>query len=320
MRRSVFVISAAFTVAASTLQALAQTNLRSWVASTGDNANDCSRATPCRTFTGATGAVAKTAAGGEINCVDAADYGGGVLIQRSLTIDCTNVLGGVLATAALSGVVVSATSSDRITLRGLDIQGSSGSVEGMRIGPSAIVHIDQCIIRGFAGASGIAFFPTNATKLFLTDSVISENGSSGTNAGLLVKPFGTASANVVIDNVKFKANNFGVFFDGSASSGGIRAVMRGGMSSGNSLNGIAISSNGPPVLVFVDGVSIFGNSNGIAAGGAGAVGLVSNSIIAGHSSQGVSVGASAILVSYGDNKVGGNAGGDGAFSGGFATK
>jgi hypothetical protein len=320
MRRSAFIVSAAFTVAALTLPAAAQTNLRSWVASTGSDAADCSRATPCRNIGGVNGAIGKTVAGGEVNCVDAADYGAGILIQKSITIDCTNVLGGVQATAALAGVVVQATLSDRVTLRGLDIQGSSSSSDGVRVSTVGIMHIDRCIIRGFASFPGISFDPSNAgARLFLTDSAISENGSSGTQAGLRVKPFAAGTANVVIDNVNFKANNFGMFFDGAGGSG-IRAVVKGGMSSGNTVNGIGISSNGPPVLVFVDGVTIFGNANGIAAGGAGAVGLVSNSIIAGHTSQGVSVGASAIVVSYGDNKVGGNAGGDGAFSGGFATK
>jgi hypothetical protein len=55
-------------LALSALPAQAQ-NTRSWVsAATGNNASLCTRAAPCQTFAGA---LAKTNAGGTINCVDA---------------------------------------------------------------------------------------------------------------------------------------------------------------------------------------------------------------------------------------------------------
>ena len=40
---------------------------RTWVSGLGDDANACSRTTPCKTFRGA---IAKTAAGGEVNILD----------------------------------------------------------------------------------------------------------------------------------------------------------------------------------------------------------------------------------------------------------
>jgi hypothetical protein len=62
----------------------AQTNQRSWVASFGNDANPCTRASPCLTFGGA---HAKTNINGEINCIDAGDFGT-VIIVKSITIDC----------------------------------------------------------------------------------------------------------------------------------------------------------------------------------------------------------------------------------------
>src|SRR4051794_24295465 len=56
---------------------------RTWVSGTGDDANPCSRTAPCKTFAGA---ISKTAAGGEINALDAGGYGG-VTITKSLTIN-----------------------------------------------------------------------------------------------------------------------------------------------------------------------------------------------------------------------------------------
>ncbi|TGV37653.1 right-handed parallel beta-helix repeat-containing protein, partial [Mesorhizobium sp. M00.F.Ca.ET.186.01.1.1] len=40
---------------------------RTWVSGVGDDVNPCSRTAPCKTFAGA---ISKTAAGGEINCID----------------------------------------------------------------------------------------------------------------------------------------------------------------------------------------------------------------------------------------------------------
>ena len=45
---------------------------RTWVSGVGDDANPCSRTAPCKTFAGA---ISKTAAGGEINCLDPGGFG-----------------------------------------------------------------------------------------------------------------------------------------------------------------------------------------------------------------------------------------------------
>src|SRR5919199_1901152 len=88
---------------------------RTWVSGTGDDVNPCSRTAPCKTFAGA---LSKTAAGGEINCLDPAGYGA-VTINKSLTIDCHFTEGGVLASG--NGITVNALSTDNVVLRGLDI-------------------------------------------------------------------------------------------------------------------------------------------------------------------------------------------------------
>src|SRR5574338_693370 len=66
---------------------------RTWVSGVGDDANPCSRTAPCKTFAGA---ISKTAASGEINCLDPAGYGA-VTITKAITIDCVHTEGGVLA-------------------------------------------------------------------------------------------------------------------------------------------------------------------------------------------------------------------------------
>src|SRR5262245_3518643 len=81
---------------------------RTWVSGVGDDVNPCSRTAPCKTFAGA---ISKTAAGGEINCLDPGGFGA-VTITKSITIDCVHTVGGVLA-SLVSGIIVNASMTDR---------------------------------------------------------------------------------------------------------------------------------------------------------------------------------------------------------------
>src|SRR3954471_11784100 len=74
---------------------------RTWVSGVGDDANPCSRTAPCKTFAGA---ISKTAAKGEINCLDPGGFGT-LNITKSITVNCENTLGGVLS-AGVTGFIV----------------------------------------------------------------------------------------------------------------------------------------------------------------------------------------------------------------------
>src|SRR3954465_10300169 len=87
---------------------------RTWVSGVGDDANPCSRTAPCKTFAGA---ISKTAAGGEINCLDPGGFGG-VTITKALAIKCHYTEGGVLV-AGTNAIVVNAGVNDKVTLAGL---------------------------------------------------------------------------------------------------------------------------------------------------------------------------------------------------------
>lgn len=56
---------------------------RTWVSGVGDDANPCSRTAACKTWAGA---IAKSAAGGEIDNLDAGGFGA-LTITKSITID-----------------------------------------------------------------------------------------------------------------------------------------------------------------------------------------------------------------------------------------
>src|SRR2546430_13427604 len=81
-----------------TLASVAQAQAtRTWVSGVGDDVNPCSRTAPCKTFAGA---ISKTAAGGEIDCLDPGGFGA-VTITKNLTIDGTwgSGFGSILASA-----------------------------------------------------------------------------------------------------------------------------------------------------------------------------------------------------------------------------
>src|SRR5215510_2808881 len=109
---------AVFTLAFASL-AQAQAT-RTWVSGVGDDANPCSRTAPCKTFAGA---MPKTAPCGEIDVLDPGSFGA-VTITKSVTIDGTPFIAGVLASNGTTGILVQASGSDVVTLRGLDINGA----------------------------------------------------------------------------------------------------------------------------------------------------------------------------------------------------
>src|SRR4051812_49447321 len=96
----------------------AQAQTRTWVSGVGDDLNPCSRTAPCKTFAGA---ISKTIAGGEINCLDPGGFGA-VTITKSMTISCEGVTAGI-ASSNTTGIVINALSTDFVFLKGLDIDG-----------------------------------------------------------------------------------------------------------------------------------------------------------------------------------------------------
>ena len=153
---------------------------RTWVSGVGDDANPCSRTAPCKTFAGA---ISKTANGGEINCLDPGGFGG-VTITKSLTIKCHYTEGGVLVSGT-NAIVINATATDKVTLRGLDINGigvgAQTSLSGVKVLSAARVDLIDNEIYRFQ--SGVTIAPTSAqTRVLLKDNHIHNNGIGVINA------------------------------------------------------------------------------------------------------------------------------------------
>src|SRR5688500_7601139 len=135
---------------------------RTWISGVGDDVNPCSRTAPCKTFAGA---ISKTAAGGEINCLDPGGFGG-VTITKSISIICDYTEGGILsAGAGVNGIVINLpTANDTVFLSGLDFNGAGSAQNGLRVVSGGIVHLQRSIIRNYRASNGlgVSFQPAGA--------------------------------------------------------------------------------------------------------------------------------------------------------------
>jgi len=148
---------------------------RTWVSGIGDDANPCSRTAPCKTFAGA---ISKTAANGEINCIDSAGFGT-LTITKSISIVCNGVIGGVLA-AGTNGFIINTPAGGKVTLEGLDIDGAGTGLDGVRIIAATKVFINRSSIRNFT-QEGVEMVGPDGARLVIQDSII-----TGTNGGISV--------------------------------------------------------------------------------------------------------------------------------------
>jgi hypothetical protein len=276
---------------------------RTWVSGVGDDANPCSRTAPCKTFAGS---ISKTAAGGEINCLDPGGFGG-LTITKSITISCESGTAGVLV-AGTNGFTVNAAATDVVVLKGLDFDGLGTGISGISIVSAATVHVRNSSIRNFkAGGSGITLAPNNIlTALFVSDTFISNNGNSNVTGGIVIKPQGTGTASVVITNSRVDANTSGVRADATAvSSGTVRATVEGSSISGNANDGAtAIANSGTASVLLIDRSVVAGNTlSGVVANGATV--LLGNSPVTANGT-GLSTSNGGTLFSYRTNNINGN--------------
>jgi hypothetical protein len=292
---------------------------RTWVSGVGDDVNPCSRTAPCKTFAGA---ISKTAAGGEINCLDPGGFGA-VTIIKSMTIACQYTEGGALAGG--NGVTVNMPAATDVTvLRGLDFFGVNPPSNGVRFINQGTLHIIESKISRFnaAGSFGVSYQPSGASEFYITDTYISENGAAGNGGGILLRPTGAGgNANVVLNNVTVVNNaNVGVFVDTTGNTGlGLNVTMTDSIVSGNGGNGLGIQSpaGASPIQVLVDKSVFTGNTaSGVSVFGAAASGVGSAIVRIGGSTittnvNGASASNQGVLRSYKDNYIDGNGGNNG---------
>lgn len=286
---------------------------RTWVSGVGDDVNPCSRTAPCKTFAGA---ISKTAAGGEINCLDPAGFGA-VTINKTLVIDCHYTEGGALAGG--NGIVVNAAATDVVVLRGLDIFGVSPPSNGVRILVAAAVHIEDCVIRRFnaANSAGVSIAPSGTTQVFINNTTITQNGNNLTGGGIVIQPTGSGTAKVVIRDSRVYTNaNAGLRINTTGNvAGGMSLSIENSSFSGNTGQGIdVLNPAGTNAVTMTINGSQVSNNTGTGIKGDGVVQfLVGDTTIVGNAT-GVSGVNGTSLFTYNDNRLNANTVSDGTMT------
>src|SRR5262249_32117646 len=202
-----------------------------------------------------------------------------------------------------------------ISLRGLvlDGTGAPGANVGIGIEGGSALHVQRCVIRNFQGnSSGIGIFVQSShhVQLFVSDSLIYNNGTNGVTGGIFIDSIVGSSTDAVLDHVHLENNVNGIGLNvccGLPTQNHV--IVRDSAVSGNAGNGIVATSIDPGAsFYFVDGSTVVNNAGtGILATGAHATVLLSDSTVS-RNGTGISAADSGQIISYGDNKVNNNAG------------
>jgi hypothetical protein len=272
----------------------------SWVSVNGNDTDDCSRATPCRTFSGALG---KVSPGGQINILDSGDFGP-VTINKSVSLLSAGTLGGIQVGTG-TAITINIGANDKVMLRGLTIDGVGTGSNGISFVSGGSLYIEGCTINNFV-QYGIDFSPASGSgKLFVIESAVRNNGASGVGGGIWIRPIGNGSAKAFLTHVGLENNNFGLRADGGGSTGGINVTVKDGSASGNT-NASIIAVTGTTVTqVMVNGTTISNNGFGPRADGTAAILRFSDATVSGNGT-GLSTANGGTLQSYGNNQVDGN--------------
>lgn len=228
---------------------------RTWVSGVGDDANPCSRTAPCKTFAGA---ISKTAASGEIDCLDPGGFGA-LTITKAITILCEPVSNGGVLVAGTNGIVVLAGTTDKVVLEGLDFEGGGGtpSLNGVQFSSGLALYIIHCSIRDFAGNSSGATngygvnvnSSTAGARAIIKDSYI-ENSAGGVN----VQGNGVANSSTLINTLVDGNTNFAVQSNTGNSVALIRSQLSGSPAAISNLGTANIISFGPGNVITGTGV------------------------------------------------------------------
>jgi hypothetical protein len=274
---------------------------RVFVGGTGSDSNPCTFASPCRSFQHAHDVAP---AGGEIDVLDPAGYGS-LTITKSISIQGHDFSG--ISAASGDAIDINAGPSDRISLRGLLLEGSGAAPQhGISITSASSVDIDECVIRNF----GIGIFDGSAgSSLFVSNSLL-----TGNIDGVIVSVGGSATTRATISRVQVNnsvTNGIQAQGAGLTSNGALLVTVSDSNIAGSGNAGVqAVTFDNPsgPIAVLVTRSSIVAGNGGLDAFGNNVFLRVHESAIA-HNAIGWLATSGATFTSWGNNAfndIGGN--------------
>jgi hypothetical protein len=273
---------------------------RVFVSARGNDTNACTFALPCRSFAAAQLAVA---AGGEIDVLDPAGYGQ-VFITKALSIQ-GHGFAGVSVGAAVDAITIDAGATDKVSLRGLLIEGGAIGRNGINFRTGGTLDIQDTVIRNFTN-NGILFQPSAASALFISDTRIAANATFGIQFGI---PGDNPNAIItgVIDHAVIENNGSdGVLFQSGPKNVGV--TISDCVISNNAAHGIVVAAlaTSPTDVMLRNSVVANNGQNGLFANASSAAVLRVTKTTITRNAKGFVALNGGIIESYGDNNVNDN--------------
>jgi hypothetical protein len=205
-----------------------------FVASYGNDANDGSRGSPKRNFQAAHNAVA---ASGEIVALDTAGFGP-LTITKAVSITAPPGITAFITPIDPngSGITINAGSGDTVTLRGLNLNSTTGSTAGIFCQNQSDLQMFDCTINGFFVGVFYGGAGSGTTTFSMRHCTLRDCSSAGLN----VSPSGTLFGSV--DDCQFVNNGSGIILNNGA-----RVAVRDSLIAKNG-TGISATSNTQVVL------------------------------------------------------------------------
>jgi hypothetical protein len=278
---------------------------RTFVSSLGNDANDCTRFAPCRTFQQAHD---NTLAAGEITVLDPGGYGALTIIKAISIINDGVGEAGILVSGGVIGITINAGASDAVSLRGLTVKGIGfGGGNGIVFKSGGTLTIENSAIRTLTGSSGvgISFLPNASSHLAVLNTIVTDNS----NTGLLIQPAGAGIVTATLSRVQL-LNNGGSGLSLVAGLGGtatINAVVEDSIAAKNNSAGFFVHGCTTPQarLMVIRSIAAH-NGTGIGAQCSNATVRIGQSTLTANGFGWQSV-FNGLVLSYVDNNIDGNA-------------
>jgi hypothetical protein len=200
-------LAAAAVVASAPAQAQNGSLTRSFVSSSGVDTNPCTVTQPCASFAHAYTAVGPS---GIVAALDPGKYGP-LTIYGPVTID-GNGWAAITAPANSNGITINAQPSDKITLKGLAIDGVGTANNGILFNTGAGLNVFDCTIKNTLD-NGIYVGVLNGVSLLVSNTFISNVNSETNSSGIYLyngANGSTSAMTVTLDRVMINDASVGV--------------------------------------------------------------------------------------------------------------
>jgi hypothetical protein len=227
-----------------------------YVVHNGVDSASCNQSAPCATINQA---VFNAQPNDTVFCVDGIAAAGALNINKSIDIECSGArasLRDVSTFGASIQINIPVSASDpfrTVRLRGISIFGAQPTSKNISVGidivSAALVQLEDVVISDMQQQGIFDHRTGGQTKLFITDSIIRNNGGTGVAIG----PQGPSTT--VLDNVRSENNAYGI-----AVASGNSVVVNRSVMSGNTAAGVI---GDPGAQIVVNNSTISHNNIGV---------------------------------------------------------